>query len=68
MRVGKNILVTAFLSLRKMAKEAFENLYWQRWNVEWDLRNIKTTLGMDILCFKAPQMGDSEFRADPPEL
>ena len=60
-KVGKKILVTTFLSRRKMAKAELEKLYWQRWNVELDLRNIKTTLGMNILRCKTPQMCEKEF-------
>ena len=32
-KVGKKILVTTFLSPRKMARAELENLYQQRWNV-----------------------------------
>jgi len=60
-KVGKKILVTTLLSPRKMAKAGLENLYWQRWNVELDLRNIKTTLGMNTLRCKTPQMCEKEF-------
>ena len=60
-KVGKKILVTTFLSPRKVTKAELERLYWQRWNVELDLRNIKTTLGMDTLRCKTPQMCEKEF-------
>ena len=36
-------------------------LYCQRWHVELDLRNIKTTLGMDVLSCHTPQMNEKEF-------
>ncbi len=60
-KVGKKILVTTFLSPRKVTKAELERLYWQRWNVELDLRNIKATLGMDTLRCKTPQMCEKEF-------
>ena len=62
-KVGKKVLVTTFLSPRKMPKAELGNLYWQRWNVELDLRNIKTTLGMETLSCKTPQMCEKEFWA-----
>jgi hypothetical protein len=37
-------------------------LYRRRWNVELDLRNIKTTLGMERLRCKTPQMVIKELR------
>ena len=42
-------------------KEALAVLYLQRWHVELDLRNIKTTLGMDILSCKTPEMVEKEM-------
>jgi len=60
-KVGKKVLVSTFLSPRKMPKAELEKLYWQRWNVELDLRNIKTTLGMETLSCKTPQMCEKEF-------
>ncbi|HDO33693.1 MAG TPA: IS4 family transposase, partial [Chromatiales bacterium] len=62
-KVGKKVLVSTFLSPRKMPKAELGKLYWQRWNVELDLRNIKTTLGMDTLRCKTPQMCEKEFWA-----
>ncbi|MEK7759573.1 MAG: IS4 family transposase, partial [Pseudomonadota bacterium] len=62
-KVGKKVLVSTFLSPRKTPKAALEELYWQRWNVELDLRNIKTTLGMEVLRCKTPPMCEKEFWA-----
>ena len=45
--IGKKVLVTTLLSPRKTAKAELEALFLQRWHVELDLRNIKTTLGMN---------------------
>jgi hypothetical protein len=60
-KVDKKVLVSTFLSPRKTPKAALEALYWQRWNVELDLRNIKTTLGMEVLRCKTPSMCEKEF-------
>lgn len=38
-------------------------LYGQRWNVELDLKHLKTTLGMDILRGKTPEMVRKEIYA-----
>ncbi|WP_375499872.1 hypothetical protein [uncultured Nostoc sp.] len=35
---------------------AIVGLYSQRWDVELDLRHLKTTLSMDILRCKTPSM------------
>ena len=59
--VGKKVLVSTLLSPRKTPKAALGELYCQRWNVELDLRNIKTTLGMEALSCKTPQMCEKEF-------
>jgi len=37
------------------------DLYEQRWQVELDLRNIKTTLGMEILRCLTPEMIEKEL-------
>ena len=62
-KVGKKVLVSTFLSPRRTPKAVLEELYWQRWNVELDLRNIKTTLGMEALSCKTPLMCEKEFWA-----
>jgi hypothetical protein len=36
-------------------------LFLQRWHVELDLRNIKTTLGMETLSCKSPEMCEKEL-------
>jgi len=48
-KVNKKVLVTTFLSPRKMPKAELEKPYWQRWNVDLDLRNSKRILGMEAL-------------------
>ena len=39
---------------------ALGDLFGQRWHVELDLRNIKTTLGMETLSCKTPDMCEKE--------
>jgi hypothetical protein len=60
-KVGKKILVTPFLKPREVSKRDFGKLFLRRWNVELDLRNIKTTLGMNELSCKTPQMCEKEL-------
>lgn len=59
--VDGRVLVTTFISRRQVSKRALGRLYVQRWHVELDLRNIKTTLGMDVLSCLSPSMIEKEF-------
>ncbi|MDZ7768065.1 MAG: IS4 family transposase [Woeseiaceae bacterium] len=61
LKVGKKVLVTTFLEPRAVSKGALKELFWCRWDVELDLRNIKSTLGMDSLRCKTPQMCQKEL-------
>ena len=60
-KAGKKILVTTCLSPRSVSKAALEELFWQRWQVELTLRDIKTTLGMEMLSCKMPAMCEKEM-------
>lgn len=60
-KVGKKVLVTSFLNPRKVCKRELGTLFVRRWNVELDLRNIKTTLGMERLTCKTPEMCTKEL-------
>ena len=53
---GGKIMVTTFLDAKAAPKNKLKVLYLRRWNVELDLRNIKTTLGMARLRCKTPEM------------
>ncbi len=53
---GGKVLVTTLLCSKKTTKDDLKSLYKRRWNIELDLRNIKTTLGMDVLSCKTPEM------------
>lgn len=50
------ILVTTLLDPRRVRKQELSDLYCRRWNVELDLRNIKVTLGVEVLRCRTPQM------------
>lgn len=54
-------MVTTFLAPKDTPKSVLKALYCQRWNVELDLRNIKTTLGMEPLRCKTPEMALKEL-------
>ena len=55
-KAGGKIMVTTFLDAKAAPKDELKVLYRRRWNVELDLRNIKTTLGMERLSCKTPEM------------
>jgi Transposase DDE domain len=61
-KVRKKVLVTTFLSPREVCKRELGTLFLRRWNVELDLRNIKSTLGMERLSCKTPDMCKKELR------
>jgi len=60
-KVGGKILVTTLRHPHEVSKSELSDLYAMRWNVELDLRHIKTTLGMDILTCNTPQMNEKEI-------
>jgi hypothetical protein len=53
--------VSTFLCSKDTPKGLLKALYRQRWHVELDLRNIKTTLGMEHLRCKTPEMAVKEL-------
>src|SRR5450755_3844269 len=55
------VIVTTLLCPRKVCKTALGQLFRQRWNVELDLRAIKTTLQMAELSCNTPQMNEKEL-------
>jgi len=57
---GGKVLVTTLLCAKDTPKAALKALYRERWQVELDLRAIKTTLGMETLSCKTPSMADKE--------
>jgi len=60
-RVAGRVLVTTMTSHRQVRKADLAQLYAMRWNVELDLRNIKTTLGMEVMSCRSPQMIQREL-------
>lgn len=60
-KAGGKIMVTTFLNPNETPKNALKVLYCRRWNIELDLRNIKTTLGMEQLRCKTPEMAMKEL-------
>jgi len=60
-KAGGKIMVTTFRDPEDTPRSMFKALYRQRWNVELDLRNIKTTLGMEQLRCKTPEMARKEL-------
>ena len=60
-RVGGRTLVTTLANAHAVPKPALAELYSQRWQVELDLRAIKTVMQMDILRCKTPAMVEKEI-------
>jgi hypothetical protein len=60
-QAGGKIMVTTFLCPKDAPKAMLKALYWRRWSVELDLRNIKTTLGMEQLRCTTPEMALKEL-------
>ena len=61
LEVGGKTLVTTMTCPNTIPKSALKDLYKQRWQVELDIRNIKTTLGMETLSCKTPEMSEKEL-------
>jgi hypothetical protein len=60
-KIDSRVLVTTLLCAIQAPKKALGELYASRWNIELDLRNIKTTLGMEHLHCKTPAMNEKEL-------
>lgn len=61
LKAGGKILVTTFLDPKETSKREVAALLRRRWHVELDIRNIKTTLGMEQLRCKSPEMARKEL-------
>jgi len=55
------IVVTTLLDPKQFPTDAFAQLYRRRWMAELFLRDIKTTMGMDVLRCKSPEMIHKEL-------
>ena len=58
---GGRILISTLRCPRQTPKAALKALYRDRWHIELDLRHIKSTLGMDVLSCRSPEMVDKEI-------
>ena len=54
------VVVTTLLDPETTTKDELANLYRARWNNELDLRSIKTTMQMDVLRCKTPELVHKE--------
>lgn len=61
LKVKGKILITTLLSPKEAPKYELKTLYKKRWHVEVDFRDIKTTLGMETLSCKTPEMVKKEM-------
>lgn len=60
-RTRHQVLVTTLTDQRRVCKNDLAELYARRWNAELDLRNIKTTMGMEVLHCQTPDMNEKEL-------
>ena len=60
-RTQKLVLATTLLDAQTYRAEALGQLYFRRWAVELFFRDIKTTLGLDVLRCQAPAMVRKEI-------
>jgi len=61
LKVGDKVLITTMLCAKEVGKIELKNLYKKRWHVELDFRDIKTTMGMETLSCKTPEMIEKEL-------
>ena len=61
MNVGGGALVTTLVDAQAVSKRDLFELYRARWQIELDLRSIKTSMRMDVLRCKSPQMVEKEI-------
>lgn len=55
------VVVTTMLDPKECTREDLAELYLQRWNAELDLRSIKTTMQMEVLRCKTPELVRKEI-------
>ncbi len=60
-RIGGYTIVTTFTDAQDVHKDELLVLYRQRWQLELDLRAIKTVMQMDVLRCKTPTMVEKEI-------
>jgi hypothetical protein len=62
-RVADLTLVSTLLDAQQVGKRELVDLYGKRWQIELDLRSIKTLMQMDVLRCKSPDMVRKEIAA-----
>jgi Transposase DDE domain len=60
-RVEDLVLVTTLLEAQEYSKEEVADLYLERWNIELDLRSIKSVMQMDVLRCQTAAMVEKEI-------
>ena len=60
-RTEQIILATTLLDPEKYPAQALAELYRARWNIELRCREIKTTMGAEVLRCKSPAMIEKEL-------
>jgi Transposase DDE domain len=60
-KVAHQVLVSTMVDQAQVSKRDLSALYARRWSVELDLRNLKTTMGMDVLSCQTPQMNEKQL-------
>lgn len=55
------VLATTLLDMMRYPAEDIAALYCQRWEIELRLRDLKTTMGMELLRSKTPEMARKEL-------
>lgn len=61
LKVGGKILVTTLCCTNRTPKAELKDLFKSRWHIELDLRNLKTTMGLEMLSCKTPAMAVKEL-------
>jgi len=60
-RTNELFLVTTMCDSEEYTKEELADLFLERWNIELDIRSIKSVLQMDVLRCKTPEMVEKEI-------
>lgn len=61
LKISQKVVITTLLSPKNASKPELKALYKKRWQIEVDFRNIKTTMGMETLSCKTPEMNEKEI-------
>lgn len=61
LKAGGKIMITTMNCAKTYPKAALKSLYQSRWNIELDIRNIKETMGMNVLSCRTPEMAIKEI-------